>query len=148
MRVPVICKFTVTNITNSGLGIAYIYENNGIRFETVTATNITTSYLAVCLSLNVLLTLMIVIRLIIHMRNIRKTLGSSNGLNGLFTTTATVATMLVESYGIYAAVLIIYIVPWAIGSWIDALFAKITGPAQVCAAFTSPRCVATFGYCG
>ena len=75
---------------------------------------------------------MIVIRLIVHVRNIRKLTGASDGSSsGFNTAAATVATMLVESYAIYAAALLAYIVPWAIQSWVLAIFSTVIGTAQV-----------------
>ena len=52
---------TLTNITDVALGITSIYYDLGTRYYTITETNITTSYYSICLSLNILLTLMIVI---------------------------------------------------------------------------------------
>ena len=74
---------------------------------------------------------MIVIRLIVHVRNIRRLTGASDGSSGFHTAAATVATMLVESYAIYAAALLAYIVPWAIQSWVLAIFSTVIGTAQV-----------------
>jgi len=56
-------------------------------------------YLAISVSLNILLTLMIVIRLILHGRQIRATIGSAFGISGLY---KTVSTMLVESCALFA----------------------------------------------
>ena len=56
------------------------------------------AYFSISLSLNILLTLMIVIRLIIHTRNTRNALGIA-GVGGLC---KTVVTMLVESCALYA----------------------------------------------
>ena len=50
-------------------------------------------YLSVSVSLNILLTLMIVIRLILHTRNVRTAMGMS-GIGGLY---KTIIVMLIES---------------------------------------------------
>ena len=93
------------------LGIAYIYYDSGMRFYTVLAGNISTSYLSISLSPNVLLTLMIVMRLVVHIRNLRKVTRSSDGSSGLHTTTVTIVMMLIESYALYAVTLLLYVVP-------------------------------------
>jgi len=56
-------------------------------------------HLSVAVSLNVLLTLMIVIRLVLYGRNIRAIVGSPPGIGGLY---KTIATMLIESSALYA----------------------------------------------
>ena len=119
------------------MGIAHIYQNAGAGSNSATATvvNIDTAYYSISLSLNVLLTLMIVIRLIVHVRNIRKATGASNSSSGLHTTTAAVATMLVESYAIYAVTLLAYVVSSNFQAWVVALFSPAIGTIQVRAVF-------------
>ena len=125
----------LTNTTDLVLGIAYSYYH-GSRGFTVTANNITTSYISICLSLNILLTLMIVIRLVVHIRNIRSTTGASDGSGGLHTAAATVVVMLIESYALYAGVLLAYAIPFALESWVSALFFGLLGTVQVRVVFT------------
>ena len=55
--------------------------------------------LSISVSLNVLLTLMIVIRLVLHGRTIRAATGSAAGINGLY---KTVSTILIESCALFA----------------------------------------------
>ena len=126
---------TLTRATDSAMGIANVYQLSGPLFGTITGTNIATSYYSICLSLNVLLTLMIVVRLAVHIRNVRKATGSSGGLH---TTTAAVVAMLIESYALYAITLITYIVPLAIQSPVVSIFNGVLGAVQVCAILTFP----------
>ena len=56
-------------------------------------------YLSISVSLNVLLTLMIVVRLVLHGRNIRAATGSAVGISGLY---KVVSTMLIESCALFA----------------------------------------------
>ena len=129
---------TLINTTDVVLGIADTYYGSGMKLYTVTETNVNTSYLSICLSLNILLTLMIVIRLIVHIRNIRNAAGASDGSAGLHTTVATVVMMLIESYALYAGVLLAYTIPWAVESWVVNLFAGLTGTVQVRVVFIIP----------
>ena len=56
-------------------------------------------YLSISVSLNILLTLMIVIRLVLHGRNLRATTGSAVGIRGLY---KAVSTMFIESCALFA----------------------------------------------
>lgn len=116
---------SLANFADTAMGIVHI---NGDLTSSAASLNIDTSYTSICLSLNVILTLMIVARLILHSRNIRRATGTSDGTAGLYTT---IVTMLVESYALYAASLVFYIVPWALESWVVSIPAKILGPIQV-----------------
>ena len=87
-----------------------------------------TAYYSICLSLNILLTLMIIVRLVLHSRNIRRATGASGRAIGLY---STVATMLVESCALYSAALLFYIVPFAIGSWIASIPTRVLAQFQV-----------------
>ena len=129
---------TLANITDLVMGVAHIYQGSGTRLSTALSANLDTSYFSISLSLNILLTLMIVARLIVHIRNVRKAIGASEGARGLYSTTATVVTMLIESYALYAVIFLLYIVCWAIDNWAFSIFSNALGASQVCIAFTSP----------
>ena len=122
---------TLTRIANVAMGSAYIYHESGPGDDRSALINFATSYYSICLSLNVLLTLMIVARLVVHIKNVRKATGASSGPGELHTAAATVATMLIESYALYALALLAYIVPWAIQSWALYLFNGAIGVTQV-----------------
>jgi hypothetical protein len=117
------------------MGIARAYEESREMIDTSAAVNIATSYNSICLGLNLLLTLMIVTRLVLHRSNIRKALGASEGASGLY---KSIATMIIESYALYAVALLVYTVPWAIGNWADGLFSHVVGTTQVGAVHTAP----------
>ena len=130
----------LTNTTDVVLAIADTYEDSGTRYNTVTSTNIATSYYSICLSLNVILTFMIVIPLIMHIRNLRAATGTLDGSSGLHATAAAVVTMLIESCAPYAVTFMIYIIPWALYSPVAYLFPKVGSTMQV-------RVVSTLGHC-
>ena len=85
------------------------------------------AYFSISLSLNVLLTLMIVIRLIIHTRNTRNALGIA-GIGGLC---KTVVTMLVESCALYAVNSLLVIGPWSVQNSVASIFLVILSQTQV-----------------
>ena len=79
---------------------------------------------------------MIVTRLIMHRRNVRKVMGASGGAIGLYTA---VVTMLIESYALYAVAFLLYMVPWAIESWVLSIFSSVLGAVQVRGVFAFPE---------
>lgn len=125
-KVELICN-TVT-----GMGIAFlILVSQPPTDDAVAAMEIGfgTSYYSLAVALNVVLTLMIATRLILHSRNIRNAMGPSAGFtNGLYTA---VVTMLVESSAPYAVAFILYIGPWAANSPVTNIFTAVVGDFQV-----------------
>ena len=85
-------------------------------------------YFSISVSLNVLLTLMIVVRLVLHARNIRAVMGSPGGIGGLY---KTIITMLVESCALYAASSLLFV--GQSRSAIANTFFPILAETQVCA---------------
>jgi len=73
----------------------------------------TLPYILISLSLNILLTLMIIVRLILHSRNVRAATGSPVGISGLY---KTIATMLIESSALFAVSSVLVIGVMAVDS--------------------------------
>ena len=73
-------------------------RSNGVVWDCIPSIP-TIPYFSISLSLNVLLTLMIVIRLVLHNRNIRAIMGAPVGISGFH---RTIITMLIESCALYA----------------------------------------------
>ena len=67
-----------------------------------------TPYLSISISLNILLTLMIVTRLVLHTRNNRAALGASGGIGGLY---KAIVTVLIESCALYAVSSLLIVAP-------------------------------------
>ena len=87
------------------------------------------AYFSISLSLNVLLTLMIVVRLVLHSRNTRTALGGT-GIGGLC---KAIVTMLVESCALYAITSLLVLGPWSAQNSIIETFSPILAETQVCA---------------
>ena len=130
---------TLINIADIATGIAHICQESGVRLSIFTAIDIGISYFSISLSLNIILMFMIVTRLILHIKNIRKTIGTSDGSRGL----QAIVTILVESYALYVIPFLIFTISWAIRGRFTGTFANIVGPSQVRAVFPFPRCAAT-----
>ena len=125
------------------MGVVYICQVSTISEDANAIIHFATSYFLVSLSLNIILTLMIVTRLILHRRNLRRAIGVSDSSDGLYTT---IVAMLIESYALYVVTFLIYVVPWEAGSPVTLLFCRILGPVQVCAIFAFLRCAAILGH--
>ena len=90
--------------------------------------NLGLSYFSISVSLNVILTLMIVIRLILHSRNIQNAMGAEARATRIY---KTIVTMLIESSALYAASFILYIGPWGANSDISDVFFSLLVDTQV-----------------
>ena len=117
-----------------GMGIMLVYVNSEL------APNIWASlgYLSISFSLNVLLTLMIVIRLILHVRNTRGAVGIS-GIGGF---SKAIVIMLVESCALYAVSTLLVLGSVGAGSSVANFFVAILPQTQV-RAFLRPRYLKT-----
>ena len=94
-------------------------------------------YFSVSVSLNIILTLMIVVRLVLHSKDIRATLGAPGGISGLY---KALITMLIESSALYAVNSLLVIGLWTAGSSVAKTFFPILAEVQV----RSPPATATF----
>ena len=120
------------------MGIVFAYENAKLTNFLWSGL----SYFSISLSLNVLLTLMIVIRLILHTRSIRTTMGIS-GIGG---SSKAIVIILVESGALFAVSLLLVIGPWGsstndytVGNFLPILsetqvrtFPTVISPQVVC----------------
>ena len=91
-------------------------------------------YFSISLSLNVLLTLMIVVRLVLHTRNIR----TNTGVAGIGELCKTIVTILIESCALYTVSSLLIIGPWAARGYVVEAFFSIIAETQV-RAFPCPR---------
>ena len=97
------------------------------------------TYFSISLSLTVLVTLMIAVRLTLHSRNVVSAIGAPAGMGGLY---KAVMTMLVESYALYAASSILVIGTWFAQSPITDAFLPLLAQTRVCAishSYLGPR---------
>lgn len=114
-------------------GILWCYYRVGLG-ESIPTVQV--PYFSICLALNVLLTLMIIARLVLHSRNIKKAVGASSGPVSLY---STIITMLVESSALYAIGHLLYIVPTVSDSYVASIFSSALGEIQVRATFAFLR---------
>jgi len=128
--VPFLCGYVfefstipvALNIDDIAMGILATYPLAEPLKSNVKVNWATIPYYSISLSLNILLTLMIVIRLILHGRNVRIATGSSAGISGLYNT---IATMLIESSALFAVSALLVIGPMATN---DISLLNLTAP--------------------
>ena len=113
------------NTDNIATGILFLYPSR----EGISEIWSGLVYFSITLSLNILLTLMIVVRLVLHGRNIRAATGSPSGISGLY---KTIATMLIESSAIFAVSSVLYIGLMAADNPVMDLISPILAETQVC----------------
>ena len=122
------------NVTDTAMGTMLIYQTsqpNSSIWNTV-AIDFGVPYFSISLSLNILLTLLIVIRLAMHSKNIRNAMGAPTGTSGLY---ETIITVLVESCAIYAVTSLLFVAPWGAKSHVADIFLPVLGEIQVCPIF-------------
>ena len=86
------------------------------------------AYYSIALSLNALLTLMLITRLVLHRKNILSAVGAQNGAGGLY---KAIITMLVESGALYAAGFALFVGPWVSKSAVGFITFQIVPEIQV-----------------
>lgn len=128
-------------LASLAMGIMFIYQTSqpDSSIWSSVAINFGLPYFSISLSLNILLTLMIVSRLILHNRNIRKATGAPPGASGLY---KTIITVLVESSTLYAVNSLLFVAPWGANSHVADIFLPILAETQVIAPLLIIRRVA------
>ena len=112
------------------MGVMLLYQSSQPRSSIWNAVVVSFSlpYFSLSIALNTLLTLMIVIRLILHSRNIQAVMGVPVGTGGLY---KAIITMLIESSALYAVNSLLFIVPWATGNRSSDFFLSTLAEIQV-----------------
>jgi len=129
-RIAVVLKVCIDNIVMGILAICFPIMKKLPIMKDQELADVwpTLPYLSISLSLNVILTLMIVVRLVLHGKNFRAATGSSGRINGLY---KTIATMLVESSALFAVSSLLVIGLLAAKSSLSGLFIPILAQTQV-----------------
>ena len=91
------------------------------------AVNFGLPYFSISIAFNILLTLMIIIRLVLHSRKVNMAMGLT-GMGGLC---RAVVTMLIESSALYAVNSLLFVVPWGTGSHVADIFLGPLSQTQV-----------------
>jgi len=120
------------NTVNIATGFSFLYRTwvqGPIDWKTFSI-RFSIPYFSISLSLNVLLTLMIIVRLVLHSRNTRTAAAALAGIRGLY---RTVITMLIESSALYAVCSLLVIGTYLAGNCSADFSLPILAEAQVCA---------------
>lgn len=100
------------------------------KFWNSITVNFGVPYFSISLAINVILTLMIVIRLVLHSRNIRNAMGTKDGTCGVY---KAIITVLVESSALYTVSFLLFVGPWGASSYVEDIFFPPLAKIQVCA---------------
>ena len=99
------------------------------KFWSSITVNFGVPYFSISLALNFLLTLMIVVRLVMHSKNIRNAMGAqATGATGLY---KTIATVLIESSALYTISYLLFIGPWGSTNYAEYVFFPALAQIQV-----------------
>jgi len=128
-------------LASVAMGILFIYQTSqpDKSIWSSVAISFGIPYFSISLSLNMILTLLIVTRLVLHNRNVRTAMGAPPGFGGLY---KAIVTMLVESSALYAVSSLLFVAPWGAGSHVADIFLPILAETQVIAPLLIIRRVA------
>ena len=110
------------------MGIGFIYQGTLQAALDSSSVSFGVPYYSISLALNILLTLMIVARLVLHSKNVRSAMGPSATTAGLY---KVIVSMLIESCALYAVSYLLFLVPFAFQNPITNAFFSILAQAQV-----------------
>ena len=140
---PVDSDTPLTNVGDIAMGIMLLYQtsqpNNSIW--SAVAINFGVPYFSISLSLNIILTLLIVARLALRIKNGQSATGVP-AVAGSFR--ETIVAVFVESCALYAVTSLLFVVPWGANSHVADIFLPILAEVQVSAALPFPRHTAIF----
>ncbi|KAJ7495956.1 hypothetical protein B0H11DRAFT_878155 [Mycena galericulata] len=92
--------------------------------------NYTTPYFATSLALNILVTILIVVRLMLYRHRINQAMGTNHGAQY-----TSLAAMIIESAAIYSIFSLLFLIPFVIGHPLSQLFIQALSPVQIMSAF-------------
>ena len=115
-----------TDDTVTVMGLGDSVQSSKINGGSSSGSHFAIPYYLISLSLNILLTLMIIVRLVLHRRRIQNAMGVTAS-SRLYTT---IITILVESCALYATTFLLHIVMWPV-FWGPKTFWPILNETQV-----------------
>ena len=124
-------KIPSANFADIATGGILIYKNSrpfGIVYAVYVIREFGIPHHSISISLNILLTLMIVTRLVLHGRGIRAALGPSASVGGWY---RDIVTVLTESCALFAVTFLLFVIPWAANNAISSVFFPILVETQV-----------------
>ncbi|KIJ64851.1 hypothetical protein HYDPIDRAFT_132008 [Hydnomerulius pinastri MD-312] len=119
-------------LASFALGILFLIQistpASSPYFNADKTTNWTLPYFFVSLAINIIVTILIVLRLLFHRRRLIKVLGPGHASES-----TTVAAMIVESASVYSTFSLLFLIPFAMKSPVSNTFLQVIGEAQLIA---------------
>jgi len=121
---------TLIYVATIPMGIVLLFQSSrpNANLWTKVTINFGIPYYSLSVSLNIMITLAISLRLMYHRNELKKTLGTASNLPYV-----SIAAMLIESSSVYAAASLCFIIPYALNSAASHVFLPILIQAQVLA---------------
>jgi len=110
------------------MGILFLLQVSSTSPWTPGTVNWTIPFLALSLSLNIIITTAIVIRVLLHRRRLRGVLGSNHGQHYI-----SVAAMIVESASIFSVFSLLFIIPFGLNNSLNQIFFQPLSVVQIIA---------------
>ncbi|EPQ55666.1 hypothetical protein GLOTRDRAFT_10171, partial [Gloeophyllum trabeum ATCC 11539] len=117
-------------LTSIAMGILLMFDESrpGASIWQASSVNIVLAYYSTSLALNIFLTILILVRLLLHRRAVINALGRSHSAQ--YTSTAA---MLVESAALYAICSILFLVPYVVNHPLQGIFMQVLSQVQIIA---------------
>ena len=128
------------HIANTASWIGFMYQNfqpSSAMGNDTLSTRFDISSQSISLSLDILLTLMIVIRHFLYSKNLQDAMGPLSGPNRLY---KALVTIFAESGALYTVSYVLFLGPWAAGSPVTNIFSSALAQIQVRAIFIPFPC--------
>jgi hypothetical protein len=123
------------NTTDTAMGIMFVYESSRpdlIPTSIAAMVPFDAPFFSISFALNIVVTILIVSRLLLHKKRVQNAMGAAVDVGGLYM--ATIA-IIVESYAICAIAVTLYLATWGARSYLQYIFLQIIAQMQVRALF-------------
>ena len=126
-----------TDVPTPALGTIWCLQstNPGLSLYSKVPIAFGTAYYVLSLSVNIVVTILIVFRLVMHRRAILESLPPEHASHYL-----SVATIIVESAALYSLFSLAFIITYAVSNPINQIFLTLSSTSQVCAYFLVRLC--------
>ena len=118
----------MTNISSIALGVVWIFQSSRRSLYSSVAIDFGTAYYMSSLGVNILVTILITTRLVLHRREIVDILPPEHAACYLSMTS-----IIIESAALYSVTALVFIISYALDNPINQIFLSLASACQVCA---------------
>ena len=121
----------MTNGSSIALGVAWIFQSSRRSLYSSIAIAFGTAYYMSSLGVNILVTILITTRLILHRREIMDILPPEHAA-----CYASMTSIIIESAALYSVTALVFIISYALDNPINLIFLSLASACQVCTSMT------------